>query len=412
MIKKISAVFCIVFFATTLLACANKKADKKADGKTAMKKVVVTTGIERIDEYPALFKGKRVGLITNATGINSNYVESIFILAEKTDLKAIFSPEHGYLGQVTAGKTVSEQYDKRLGLPVYSLYGSTKKPTPAMLSGIDVLVFDIQDIGVRNYTYIYTMAYAMQAAAENGKKFVVLDRPNPIGGKMEGPVLKKGFESFIGLYPIPYRHGLTVGELAGLFNKEFGINADLTVIPMKGWTRDMFFEDTGLPWVMTSPNIPTLDSVMGYAITGFYSGINTSNGIGTTRPFEFVGAEWMDSDWMMEVLEQHEENGLKFRPTAFLPRFGAFSGKTCYGVQIHFTDKKKINAVEMGAFIYHIARQMAKIDKVNTKLNPRVDKNLGENSLWDGEPIDEIIARWKNECDSFAKLAAPYLLYK
>lgn len=411
MIRKITLIFCLVFFSMTLMACANRKIDSKAVRQPDVK-AAVQTGIDRIDEYIELFKDKKVGLITNATGINSEYIDTGLILAQKTNLKAIFSPEHGYLGQVTAGKDVGTYYDNRLGVEVYSLYGATKKPTAAMLKDIDVLVFDIQDIGVRNYTYIYTMAYAMQAAAENGKKFIVLDRPNPLGGKMEGPVLKKGFESFVGLYPIPYRHGLTVGEAARLFNKEFGINADLTVIPLKGWTRDMYFEDTNLPWVMTSPNIPTLDSVMGYAMTGFYTGIKASNGVGTTRPFEFVGAEWMSSDWLVGVLENADMPGVKFRPTAFLPMFGAFSGKTCYGVQIHFVDKKKINAVETGAFIYYIVRQMAKVEKVNPNQNPRIDKNLGENSLWDGEPIEEVFKRWKNECESFAKLAEPYLLYK
>ena len=410
MTRKISFILFLLVFTFSALACA-KKAPENTNTTKKPEKTIVKTGIERIDEYSKLFEGKRIGLITNATGIDANFNDSALILAQKVNLVAIFSPEHGYLGQVTAGKDVGTYVDERLGVTVYSLYGATKKPTAQMLQNIDMLVFDIQDIGIRNYTYLSTMAYAMQSCAELGKDFVVLDRPNPLSGKMEGPVLKKGFESFVGLYPIPYRHGLTAGESALLYNKEFSINAKLTVVTMSGWKRHMYFEDTGLPWVMTSPNIPTLDSVMGYAMTGFYSGLNITNGVGTTRPFEFVGATWADAYKLKYLLDKQELPGVHFRPAAFLPRFGGNQDKTFYGVQIHFVDKKNISAVETGARIFYTMRQMAGIDKVNVNRTNRIDINLGENDVWDNAPLEEVLARWQAECEQFARLTAPYLLY-
>ncbi len=409
--KIISIAFIAIFFVSSA-ACAARAEKAKNPDVVKISRPQVKTGIERLEEYKTLFAGKRVGLITNATGIDRNFNETAFILAQKVKLVAVFSPEHGFLGQVTAGKDVGTYTDQRLGVTVYSLYGPTKKPTADMLKDIDILAFDIQDVGVRNYTYLSTMAYAMQACAEQKKEFVVFDRPNPLSGKMEGPVLKKGFESFIGLYPIPYRHGLTPGEAALLFNKEFGINVKLSVIPLSGWTRDMYFEDTNLPWVLTSPNIPTLDSVMGYAITGFYTGVGVTNGVGTTKPFEFVGAPWVDAHKLSYQLNNMNLPGMYFRPAAFMPRFGANADKSCYGVQLHFTDKKTVNAVETGARMFYVLRGMAQVDKVNPYSKDRIDKNLGENSLWDNLPLEETIARWQAECREFAKLAQPYLLYK
>ncbi len=411
MIKKLVLVVLCLLLAGSTIACAKKKTVVE-QVTPRVERTAVVTGIERIDEFKELFKNKRVGLITNATGIDKNFVDSGLILAQKVNLVAIFSPEHGYLGQITAGDDVSTYFDNRLGVNVFSLYGPTKKPTAKMLEGIDVLVFDIQDIGVRNYTYLSTMAYAMQACSENGKEFVVLDRPNPLGGKIEGPVLKKGFETFVGLYPIPYRHGLTPAEAALLFNKEFNINAKLTVIPMLNWSRDMYFEETGLPWVLTSPNIPTLDSVMGYAMTGFYKGLNITNGVGTTKPFEFVGATWVDPYKLEYMLNKYNLSGVVFRPSAFMPRFGGNAGKSVYGVQIHFVDKKKIDAVKTGAVIFYTLRELAGKGKLLEDSKRRLDIDLGENSIIDNQPLNEILARWQIECEQFAKTAKPYLLYK
>ncbi|MBP2664954.1 MAG: hypothetical protein H6Q71_2902 [Firmicutes bacterium] len=299
----------------------------------------VKLGIDNVDQHLSLFSGKRVGLITNATGMNSQFQSSIDVLAAKTKLVALFSPEHGIRGAVPAGirgavpagDKVGSQKDSKTGLPVFSLYGATKKPTPEMLENLDVIAFDIQDVGARAYTYIYTMAYAMQAAKENGKTFVVFDRPNPIGGvEVEGGITKPGFESFIGMYPIPIRHGMTVGELAKLFNKEFGIGCDLTVIDMTNWHREMYFNDTGLPWVMTSPNIPTPDTALVYPGTGIFGGTNISEGVGTTRPFDFVGAPWLDAESLANqmnamklpgVIFRHEASGRNFSSGALHPAF-------------------------------------------------------------------------------------------
>ncbi|MDR3348191.1 MAG: DUF1343 domain-containing protein [Acidaminococcales bacterium] len=372
----------------------------------------VKTGLERIDEFAGLFAGKRIGLITNATGVDKDLNDSAKILAGKMNLTAIFSPEHGYLGQAAAGGAVGAYFDGRLGVPVYSLYGAVKKPTAQMLENVDMLVFDIQDIGVRNYTYLSTMVYAMQACAEEKKQFAVLDRPNPLGGKMEGPVLKAGFESFVGLYPIPFRHGLTPGEAALFYNGEFAIGVDLFVVPLSGWTREMYFEETGLPWVMTSPNIPTLDSVIGYAATGAFAGLGVTNGVGTTRPFEFVGAPWIDPYRLARLGNQENLPGVIFRPVAFTPAFGGYAGKTCYGVQLHFTDKKKAAAVETGVRLFYILRRMAGVDKIDAGGTARLDKNLGENSVWDNLPLEELLVRWREECAAFSVKAQPYLLYE
>ena len=250
-------------------------------GETAIRREPVKLGIDNVDDYLYLFKDKRVGLITNQTGVNSQLESTIDVLRQKANMVALFSPEHGIRGAAAAGDKVASGVDGKTGIPVHSLYGATRKPTAEMLADIDVLCFDIQDVGARFYTYISTMAYAMESCREQNKLFVVFDRPNPIGGEaVEGPVLKQGLQSFIGLYPIPIRHGMTVGELARLFNEEFNINTDLAVVKMSGWQRRMYWEDTGLTWIMTSPNIPTPDTALVYPGTGLLGGTNISEGVG------------------------------------------------------------------------------------------------------------------------------------
>ena len=300
-----------------------KKVAKPNNNVEINQPIPVTLGIDRIDSYTDIFAVKRVGLLTNSTGMNSNFVNTVDVLYAKTNLVALFSPEHGIRGAVKAGDAVNTAIDTKMKLPVYSLYGETKKPTAEMLADIDIMAFDIQDVGARSYTYIYTMAYAMQACKELGKTMIVFDRPNPIGGvQVEGNLIKPGFESFIGMYPIPIRHGMTVGELARLFNAEFGIGCDLVVIEMTGWKREMYFAETHLPWVMTSPNIPTPDTAMVYPGTGMLGGTNVSEGAGTTRPFELVGAPWLDADELSEKMTALQLPGVIFRPAYFTPRFG------------------------------------------------------------------------------------------
>jgi uncharacterized protein YbbC (DUF1343 family) len=401
----LAAVMVIAFTGTCLGATA-----------TEVKAPVVRLGIDNIDQYLKIFAGKRVGLISNATGINSDYQSSIDVLYAKTKLVALFSPEHGLRGAVKAGDDVNSQKDAKTGLPVFSLYGDTKKPKPEMLKGIDVLAFDIQDIGARSYTYIYTMAYAMQSAKENGKTFVVFDRPNPVGGvEVEGGLIKSGYESFIGMYPIPIRHGLTVGELARLFNKEFKINCDLVVVPMTGWKRDMYYSDTGLPWVMTSPNIPTPDTALTYPATGIFGGTSISEGVGTTRPFDFVGAPGMNAEAFADSMNALKLPGVVFRPAYFRPQFGQYVGKECGGVQLHITDRRAFRPVRTGVTLLYTIQETNPDFSYNLKGKgiPTIDLVTGDNSVRLGRyGLGELLAEWDKEAATFKMLAQKYYLYQ
>ena len=297
-----------------------------------------------IAEKLDMLKGKRVGLITNATGVTRDLQSTIDVLYGQKSVKlvALFGPEHGVRGDVPAGGQVQSYTDERTGLIVHSLYGKTRRPTPDMLKDLDVLIYDIQDIGSRAYTYIYTMAYAMEAAREHGLKFIVLDRPNPLGGnRVEGNVLDPEFSSFVGLYPIPLVYGMTVGELAQYFNKEFDIKCDLTVIPMRGWKRDMLFGDTGLVWIPTSPHVPHAITVHFIAATGYMGELDTiSEGVGYTSPFQLVGAPWIDGEVLAKELNSRKLAGIYFRPTHYRPYYAKFAGEQVHGVEIHLLDKR------------------------------------------------------------------------
>ena len=316
----------------------------------------VKTGIEVLkDRDFDLLRGKRVGLITNPTGVDARLKSTIDILHEQKDVKlvALFGPEHGVRGDHSAGDAVASYSDDRTNLPVHSLYGKTRKPTPEMLKEIDVLVYDIQDIGCRSYTYISTMGLAMEAAAEQNIEFIVLDRPNPLGGiKVEGNAVEKGFESFIGQYPIPYVYGLTCGELATLLNEEGmlrnGMKCKLTVVPMEGWEREMRFSDTGLQWVPTSPHIPSEDTPQYYVSTGIMGELGViSEGVGYTIPFHVFAAEWIDSGHLSDKLDSLDLEGILFRPITFKPYYGKYQVKQMKGVQIHIIDYTKVNLMSL-----------------------------------------------------------------
>ncbi len=329
----------------------------------------VTTGIEVLrNERFAPLKGKRAGLITNPTGVDSRWRSTIDILksAPGVNLVALFGPEHGVRGDRAAGARVDSYTDKETGLPVWSLYGKTKKATPQMLKGIDVLVYDIQDIGCRSYTFISTMGLAMEAAAENRIPFVVLDRPDPLGGlRVEGNLVEKGFESFVSQYPVPYVYGLTCGELARYLNDEGlltgGVRCLLTVIPMKGWKRGMTFTDTGLPWVPTSPHVPDARSPQYYVCSGMMGELGViSEGVGYTVPFQVFAAEWIDPTKIAGRLNQMGLPGVLFRPVIFNPFYGNFKDRELHGVQVHIDPSTAVNLMSIQFLVM----------QANNELNP------------------------------------------
>lgn len=310
----------------------------------------VKTGVEMLKAQNfAPIKGKRVGLITNPTGVDRNLQSTVdlFFHSKEFKLVALYGPEHGVRGDFSAGTSVANVQDPETGLPVYSIYGNTRKPTPEMLKGIDVLVYDIQDIGSRSYTYISSLGLAMEAAAENNIEFVVLDRPNPLGGvKMEGCLTEPAFTSFVSQFPIPYIHGLTVGELATYLNEEGllanKIKCKLTVIPMKGWKRKMTFEKTGLPWVPSSPHIPHNFSPVFYPISGILGELYVmSIGVGYTLPFQLFAAEWINADSLSRNMNALKLPGLQFRPIHFTPYYSVSKDKVVHGVQVYVTDYGK-----------------------------------------------------------------------
>ncbi len=389
----------------------------------------VKTGIEvlRQNNFDIL-RGKTVGLITNPTGVDSNLQSTVDILmkADGVKLAALFGPEHGVRGDSSAGEHVESSVDPVTGLPMYSLYGKTRKPTPQMLKGLDVLVYDIQDIGCRSYTYISTMGVAMEAAAEQGIEFVVLDRPNPLGGlRVEGNLVEKGFESFVSQYPIPYVYGLTCGELATLLNGEGmlagGVRCKLTVVPMKGWTREMTFERTGLPWVPTSPHIPTADTAAYYVATGILGELTViSEGVGYTLPFKLFGAEWIDPRALAEKLNALNLDGVMFRPLAFKPYYFTFKEKDLSGVQIYIADGAKLDLMSVQFLLLEAHHQLyPKKDPFKLADESRIkmfDKVCGSDKVRKlftrRMSYQDIKAFLHQDVESFRQRSKPYQLYQ
>ncbi len=378
--------------------------------------------------WPQALKGARIGVVLHPASVSATLVHSLDRLKEQNGklftMKALFGPQHGYLGQ-TQDNMIEWQafHDKNTGLPVHSLYGETRKPTPEMLSNIDTLVFDLQDIGTRVYTFIYTMALAMEAARESGKRFIVLDRPNPINGvQIEGNVLEPEFESFVGMFPIQMRHGMTIGELALMFNREFGIGCELEVVKMEGWRRSMWFDQTGLPWVMPSPNMPTLDTTVVYPGSVLFEGTNVSEGRGTTRPFEIIGAPFIDPLVLIEELRRDCLAGVVFRPVHFEPTFHKFAGRLCGGVQIHVTDRNLFKPVITGVAIISAIRRLypnefawrqPPYEYVHDKLP--FDVINGSSRLREqieaGTPLPVIQESWRMEVKEFDVRRETFLLY-
>jgi uncharacterized protein YbbC (DUF1343 family) len=380
----------------------------------------VQTGLDRIGAHAALFEGKRLGIIANHTSYNAQgtHIVDVFKAMRGVQLVALFSPEHGLYGTADAGASVDNQTDPASGLPVYSLYGKTRKPTPEMLRDIDILVFDIQDIGARFYTYIYTMSLAMEAAAESGKAFVVLDRPNPIGGlAVEGPILESQFATFVGLYPIPVRHGMTAGELARMFNAQGWLDAaaqaKLTVVPMRRWHRDMWYDQTELAFRKPSPNMPDLETATVYPGLCLLEGTNISEGRGTPRPFRQFGAPWLTSKTLATRLNRLNLPGLQFTPTSFTPTASKHAGQQCYGVRLIVTDRNRLEPFWTGVLIVDEVYRTAP-DKFTWR-QAHFDRLCGtaaiRRAITAGTPLAPLKATWQAQCEAFRKLRRQYLLY-
>lgn len=394
---------------------------------------MVKTGIEVLRERNfAGLEGKRVGLVTNPSGVDRFLNSTIDILFESSqvNLVALYGPEHGVRGDVYAGAKISDTKDESTGLPVYSLYGSTRKPTPEMLEGIDIMVYDIQDVGVRSYTFISTLGLVMEACAAADIEVMVLDRPNPLGGnKIEGCYVEQPFNSFVSQYRIPYVYGLTVGELAVMINEE-GLNRGqkgdqdpvkcrLTVVPMEGWTRDMVYEDTGLPWVLPSPNIPFKDSPMYYASSGIcgelYGFMNI--GIGYTLPFQVFGALWLDPDKLKERLEGYQLPGISFRTIWYKPYFGSLAGKLVKGLQFFFTDYGKARLTDTQFYVMQAVAELYPDKKAFDVANGigLFDKVCGTDyvrkEFVKRYKVSDFIEYWRKDEAAFRELSQQYHLY-
>jgi uncharacterized protein YbbC (DUF1343 family) len=387
----------------------------------------VLTGLDVLEQQNfAPLAGKRVGVITNPTGVNRNLVSIIDLIhaAPDVELVALYGPEHGVRGDINAGDKVDNDIDPKTGVTVFSVYGNTRKPTPEMLENVDVLIYDIQDVGSRSYTFISTMGLAMEAAAEKGIKFMVLDRPNPLGGKIEGNITEDGYISFVSQFKIPYVYGMTSGELAKMLNEEGmlegGVKVDLEVVPMQNWTRDMTFPETGLHWVPTSPHIPHTHTAIYYTATGIMGELMIlSEGVGYTMPFEIMGAPWINGQEMADRMNNLGLEGVIFRPITWRPYYGRQQGEVLQGVQLHFTDVSKVNIMSLqflfmqehhamhpdkNPFEMTTAARIRMFDRVagSSKVREMFSKNF---------KYSDIEAYLNKDIESFRALSSPYYLY-
>jgi uncharacterized protein YbbC (DUF1343 family) len=370
--------------------------------------------------------GRRVGVVCNPASVDAKlrHVADRLAAHPGARLTAIFGPQHGFRSDVQDNMIETRHaHDEIRRVPVYSLYSETREPTAEMLRDLDLLVIDLQDVGVRIYTYIYTMANCLKAARREGLQVIVCDRPNPIGGdQVEGMVLVPGYESFVGMYPIPMRHGMTIGEIARLFNEHFGIGADLEVVAMEGWRRDEYFDATGLTWIISSPNIPTVDTTTVYPGAVLFEGTNVSEGRGTTRPFELVGAPWVVAERFADAMNRRELPGAFFRPALFEPTFHKHARQPCAGCQIHVTDRRSFRPVETGVALIEAFRA-AGPDRFAWKEPPYeyeydkmpIDCLAGASTLREqieaGVPARDIAQSWEPAVIEFVKVRKKYLLY-
>ncbi|KAF4324618.1 hypothetical protein G195_002012 [Phytophthora kernoviae 00238/432] len=385
----------------------------------------VRTGVDLLSgvlSHPWLTDA-RIGLITNPTGITADFISTVDVCAglANTQLTALYACEHGLDGELQAGVRFGDTMHSRLGIPVFSLYGEHKKPTHTMLAGVDTVLYDIQDVGVRYYTYASTLFHMMQACAETGKRLLVLDRPNPLGGDaVEGGVLSAGYESLVGAWRVPVRTGLTVGELALLVNSEMEVPCELDVIMMAGWQRSMEFTDCNLPWMLPSPNMPTLDSVRVYAGTCLFEGTNVSEGRGTTRPFEWIGAPWVDGERLAERFRDYHLEGVHVHPVYMSPTFSKHAGELCGGVRIFVTDSSTFQAVDAGLILLHemaslYPEQFQWLEPPQSGSRYFIDLLTGGRKvreiIHDRERVIGLIKSWKFQAEEWKERRKPFLLY-
>ncbi len=395
---------------------------------TMLERKSVKLGLERLleDDKIGILKNWRIGLICNQASVNHQFrhAADLFFENPEINLTTLFGPQHGIRGDVQDNMIeTSHSIDKQTNLPIYSLYSETREPTGEMLENVDAIVFDLQDVGCRVYTFIYTMAKAMRACAKFGKKFVVCDRPNPVNGvNIEGNLLEKGHESFVGMFPIPMRHGLTVGELALFFNREFDINCELEIIELENWAREDFFDETDAPWVLPSPNMPTVDTAVVFPATVFLEGTQVSEGRGTTKPFEILGAPYVDAKEFTDSLNKLQLPGVIFRETNFLPTFQKHQNTICGGTFLHISDRQKFKSVLTGIAIIKILFEMYPNDfkwkippyEYEYERNP-FDVIAGTTKIREmfeaGSSFNEIENFLDKDILNFEKLRKQYLLY-
>ena len=425
----LNIVIALVAFAVIVPSCTAKAGQESS-------KEVVKTGIDVLESNGfKQLQGKRLGLVTNPSGVNNKLVSTVDILANApgVELVALYGPEHGVRGDIHAGDKVSDDVDPKTGVPVYSLYGKTRKPTPEMLKDVDAIVYDIQDNGCRSFTFISTLGLLMEAAAENGKEVIVLDRPNPLGGnKVEGNLVEAGNFSFVSQFEIPYLYGLTVGELAKMLNEEGMLKGEkgnndtivkcnLTVVPMEGWSRDMVYTDTKLPWVLPSPHMPQAETSYYYPATGILGELGyMSIGVGYTLPFQMVAAQWINAAEFADALNALALPGVTFRPINVKPFYSVGKGENMGGVQIYITDYDKAHLTSIQFYIMQEVARMYPEHEVMANANTgrfrMFDLVSGTNFIrekfTETKQYKDIEAYWNKDVESFKQKSAKYYLYK
>ncbi len=378
---------------------------------------IVTCGLDNLGKYDKLLSGKRLGLLTHPAAVNKDFVDSIEILHKNYNLTALFSPEHGVRGEKQAGLPVSTYVDNRTSITVFSIYGNeSHEMTEQHTNEFDVLVYDVQDVGSRFYTFIANLKDCMKVCAKMGKPVVVLDRPNVIGDKIEGNVAHKDYFSLVCAHTMPQRYGLTVGEFAKMVNEEQNINCELHIIPMEGYKRNMPWEETGVKYITPSPNLPTVDGSFLYNGTCYFEGTTLSEGRGTTRPFEYVGAPWIDPFKLADVMNNHKFDGVKFQPVYFTPTFSKHKDEVCGGVRLHVTDRKSLLSVDVGLWLLYECKIMSEghdFWRMNEKKGTYFIDTLGCSEDFRGNfNPEKMLSEWKAQCTEFTKQVEKFRIYK